>query len=141
MANIEIVTADILEWAKSYTGPKFHGMLCDPPYHLTSGKNANGGFMGKKWDGGEIAFNPDTWAALKQHLLPGAHILAFGGTRGFHRLVCAIEDAGFECKDILCYAYGQGFPKSRNIWKTDIQKEIENQLRKQGYIGEIKWKK
>jgi DNA modification methylase len=133
----EVVIADVIEWAKTYQGPKFHALLCDPPYHLTSivkrfgGKNAapaqqgtdgrfsrlSKGFMGQEWDGGDIAFRPETWAALGEHLLPGAHLLAFGGTRTWHRLACAIEDAGFELRDTLLWLYGQGFPKSHDVSK------------------------
>jgi len=133
----EVVVADILEWAKTYDGPKFHALLCDPPYHLTSivkrfgGRDAapaqegsdgrfsrlSRGFMGQEWDGGDIAFRPETWAALSQHLLPGAHLLAFGGTRTWHRLAVAIEDAGFEIRDSLLWLYGSGFPKSHDVSK------------------------
>lgn len=133
----EVVVADVVEWAKTYNGPKFHALLCDPPYHLTSivkrfgGKNAapaqqgsdgrfsrlSKGFMGQEWDGGDIAFRPETWAALAKHLLPGAHLLAFGGTRTWHRLAVAIEDAGFELRDTLLWLYGSGFPKSHDVSK------------------------
>jgi len=91
----------------------FDSCVTDPPYHLTSivkrsgapgaapaqaGVYARGaaGFMGQTWDGGDVAFRPETWAEVYRVLKPGAHLLAFGGTRGFHRLACAIEDAGFE---------------------------------------------
>ncbi|GAF69059.1 unnamed protein product, partial [marine sediment metagenome] len=86
-----IVCADVLDWAAEYDGPKFHALLCDPPYHL----GANG-FMNKSWDAAKygIAFNPDTWAALAQHLHPGAFGMAFASARGWHRLAVAIEDAG-----------------------------------------------
>ena len=60
----EIHTADILNWAAGYDGPKFHALLCDPPYELK--------FMGKRWDATGISFQPDTWAALAEHLHPGA---------------------------------------------------------------------
>ena len=102
-----ILRGNILRFCHHYHGPKFHGVLCDPPYHLTSQdprdhrraspskkqRTKIGGFMGQKWDGGDIAFRPETWAEIGSILLPGAHLLAFGGTRTFHRLTCAIEDA------------------------------------------------
>lgn len=113
---MHLVHDNVLNWCKTYTGEPFHALLCDPPYHLTSGNvgvdwssfqtdkgatNLNGrghrsskGFMGKTWDGGDIAFRPDTWAALAQHLHPGAFGMAFAGSRGWHRLAVAIEDAG-----------------------------------------------
>lgn len=83
--------------------------------------------MGQKWDGGDIAFRPETWRAVYDCLLPGAYLLAFGSTRGSHRMTCAIEDAGFEIRDTishlhdggldgpLLWVYGSGFPKSHNI--------------------------
>jgi site-specific DNA-methyltransferase (adenine-specific) len=81
--------------------------VTDPPYELS--------FMGKKWDGTGVAFRAETWTAVLRMLKPGAHLLAFGGTRAFHRLTCAIEDAGFEIRDCLSWLYGQGFPKSLNL--------------------------
>jgi DNA modification methylase len=62
--------------------------------------------MGKAWDGGDVAFRPETWEAIAGVLKPGAHVMAFGGTRTFHRLACAIEDAGFEIRDTLMWLYG-----------------------------------
>jgi site-specific DNA-methyltransferase (adenine-specific) len=71
--------------------------------------------MGKCWDGGDIAFQPDVWREVLRVLKPGGHLLAMGGTRTYHRLVCAIEDAGFEIRDTVSFLYGSGFPKSVNI--------------------------
>ena len=84
--------------------------ITDPPYEL--------GFMGRAWDRSGVAFDPDTWRAVLRVLKPGAHLLAFGGTRTAHRLTCAIEDAGFEIRDTLCWLYGSGFPKSLDIGKA-----------------------
>lgn len=81
--------------------------VSDPPYEL--------GFMGRKWDKSGIAFQPETWAAVLRVLKPGAHLVAFGGTRTFHRIACAIEDAGFEIRDSIAWLHGQGFPKSLNL--------------------------
>jgi len=71
--------------------------------------------MGKEWDGTGVAFDPATWAEVSRVMKPGAHLLAFGGTRTFHRMTVAIEDAGFEIRDCLAWLYGSGFPKSKNI--------------------------
>jgi site-specific DNA-methyltransferase (adenine-specific) len=71
--------------------------------------------MGKQWDGGDVAFRPETWAAVSRVLKPGAYLLAFGGTRTYHRLAVAIEDAGFEIRDTVMWVYGSGFPKSHNL--------------------------
>lgn len=84
--------------------------VCDPPYEL--------GFMGKSWDSTGIAFQPETWVAVLRVLKPGGHLLAFGGSRTFHRIACAIEDAGFEIRDTLSWMYGTGFPKSLDVSKA-----------------------
>lgn len=101
---------EITEWAKAYTGPRFHAVMCDPPYEL--------GFMGRKWDSSGVAFSADTWAAIASVCKPGAMLLAFGGTRTFHRIAVAIEDAGWEIRDTLMWVYGQGFPKSHDVSKA-----------------------
>jgi hypothetical protein len=134
-----IINADILKWAEEYDGPKFHALLCDPPYHLTNrvvdwagfkdphqgGRGeprltrANErGFMNAKWDGGDVAFRPETWATLAQHLHPGAFGMAFASTKGYHRMACAIEDAGLIIHPMVVYAFGSGFPKATRI---DVQ--------------------
>lgn len=80
---------------------------CDPPYEL--------GFMGKRWDASGIAFSVELWREVLRVLKPGAHLLAFGGTRTSHRMVCAIEDAGFEIRDCIGWVFASGFPKSLNV--------------------------
>lgn len=129
-----LINAETVGWAKNYKGEFFHAMLCDPPYHLvspvsTSGSRPNDdlntkkynqfnkkGFMGKTWDGGDIAFKPETWKAFYDILYPGAFIMAFASSRGWHRLAVAIEDAGFVIHPtIFCWAQGQGFPKATRI--------------------------
>lgn len=92
-----IICEDVIKWAESYDGPLFHALLCDPPYHLTSiterfGKpgaapakpgtdgafqRASKGFMGRVWDGGDLAFRPETWSILAKLLHPGAFGMAF----------------------------------------------------------------
>lgn len=89
-------------------------VVCDPPYEL--------GFMGKKWDNTGIAFDPEFWKLVLRVLKPGGHLLAFSGSRTSHRMVCAIEDAGFEVRDSLQWIYATGFPKS-----LDIAKAIDKQ--------------
>ena len=81
---------------------------------------ASRGFMGKEWDGGDIAFRPETWAEALRIMKPGAHLVAFGAPKNYHRLACAIEDAGFEIRDSIFWCFGSGFPKSHNLdgdWK------------------------
>ncbi|MCW2877799.1 MAG: hypothetical protein JWQ95_1899 [Sphaerisporangium sp.] len=74
--------------------------------------------VGRTWDASGVAFDPATWAACLRVLKPGGHLLAFGGTRTWHRLVCAIEDAGFEIRDSLQWIYGSGFSKGINVSKA-----------------------
>lgn len=85
-------------------------IVTDPPYEL--------GFMGKSWDNTGIAYNVELWRQCLRVLKPGGHLLAFGGTRTYHRMACAIEDAGFEIRDMIEWVYGSGFPKSLNIGKA-----------------------
>lgn len=110
MKNHQITSADIKEWAKNYKGEPFDAILCDPPYEL--------GFMGKSWDSTGIAYDKDMWADLLRILKPGGHLLAFSGSRTYHRMAVAIEDAGFEIRDMIEWVYGSGFPKSLNIGKA-----------------------
>ena len=79
----------------------------DPPYGLK--------FMGKKWDY-DIP-RKATWELVLKALKPGGHLFSFGGTRTYHRIVCEIEDAGFEIRDCIMWVYGSGFPKSLNVGK------------------------
>lgn len=110
MLSHKINHADIKDWASNYDGPLFDGILCDPPYEL--------GFMGKSWDSSGIAFDTEMWADLFKLVKPGGHLLAFSGSRTYHRMAVAIEDAGFEIRDMIEWVYGSGFPKSLNIGKA-----------------------
>ena len=85
-------------------------IVTDPPYEL--------GFMGKSWDSTGIAFNVEVWREALRVLKPGGHLLAFSGSRTYHRMAVAIEDAGFEIRDQIMWVYGSGFPKSHNISKA-----------------------
>lgn len=85
-------------------------IVTDPPYEL--------GFMGKSWDSTGIANDAQMWREALRVLKPGGHLLAFSGTRTYHRMVCAIEDAGFEIRDQIGWVYGSGFPKSLDVSKA-----------------------
>ena len=85
-------------------------IVTDPPYELN--------FMSKSWDNSGIAFQKETWEKCLKVLKPGGYLLAFGGSRTFHRIACAIEDAGFEIRDTIIWLYGSGFPKSMDISKS-----------------------
>lgn len=112
-------------------------VVTDPPYHLTGMSDRqsltegrddrgaigrlNSGFMGKAWDGGDVAFRPETWAAIGAVLKPGGYLLAFGGARTHHRIWSAIEDAGLVIQDTIMWLYGQGFPKGRTQLKPAFE--------------------
>ena len=107
---MEIVLNDCKREMKWMKEDSIDSIVCDPPYEL--------GFMGKKWDASGIAYDVEVWKEALRVLKPGGHLLAFGGTRTHHRLMAAIEDAGFEIRDCLMWVYGSGFPKSHNISKA-----------------------
>jgi DNA modification methylase len=90
-------------------------IVCDPPYEL--------GFMGKAWDSTGVAFDPETWRACLRVLKPGGHLIAFAGSRTYHRITVAVEDGGFEIRDELLWLYGTGFPKGANVAKN-IDKKL-----------------
>lgn len=117
MNPITLYCGDSREILPQLQAGLFTACVSDPPYHLTN-KERSKGFMDKSWDGGDIAFRPEFWAEVLRVLKPGAMLLAFGGTRTFHRLTCAVEDAGFEIRDCLMWLYGSGFPKSLDISKA-----------------------
>ncbi|AKR54356.1 Adenine-specific methyltransferase [Devosia sp. H5989] len=132
--SVQIIHGDSRAALEFMPSNSIDSVVTDPPYALVSigkrfGKDgaapakvgatgayarASAGFMGKTWDTGETAFDPQFWADVLRVLKPGGHVLAFGGTRTYHRLACAIEDAGFEIRDQIGWLYGSGFPKSHN---------------------------
>lgn len=131
---IDVRHGDSREVIKTLADASVDSVVCDPPYALVSivkrfgGTNAapakgdvyaraSAGFMGKQWDTGEVAFDPAFWRDVMRVMKPGAHLIAFSGTRTYHRLAVAIEDAGFEIRDQIQWIYGAGFPKSKNVGK------------------------
>lgn len=130
--SIQILLGDCRKVMRTLPDASIDAVVTDPPYHLTTGKKGGTGeasvnlespygrarvttgFMGMDWDGGDVAFQPDTWREVLRVLKPGGYLLAFGGSRTYHRLACAIEDAGFEIRDQIMWIYGSGFPKSHN---------------------------
>ena len=142
-----LVNGDCLEEVQKLVdkGIQVDSIVTDPPYHLTSiverfgkegsapAKDKDGafkrqsvGFMGKEWDGGDIAFRKETWELFMKVLKPGGHLLAFSGSRTYHRMAVAIEDAGFNIRDQIMWLYGSGFPKSLNLGKS-IDKKLGNE--------------
>ena len=138
-----IVNEDCIKHLKTIEDNYFDSVVTDPPYHLqsivkrytTGKKNVYGedgsfqrltsGFMGQKWDGGDIAFTTELWKEVYRTLKPGGHLLSFSASRNYHRMAVAIEDSGFEIRDQIMWIYGSGFPKSLNIGKA-LDKKLGN---------------
>jgi DNA modification methylase len=148
---------DCLDVLRGLADASIDSVVTDPPYALVSivkrigaknaapakegvyGRSARG-FMGKEWDTGETAFAVEFWAEVLRVLKPGGHVLAFGGTRTYHRLVVAIEDAGFEIRDQIAWLYGSGFPKSHDVSKgidkaAGAEREVVATVRKTPSAG------
>jgi len=135
--RISLFCGDSRDVIKTLADNSIDSIVCDPPYALVSivkrfgagnaaavkvpeggsgaYARASAGFMGKAWDTGETAFAVDFWAECLRVLKPGGHVVAFSGTRTYHRMACAIEDAGFEIRDQLAWTYGTGFNKKGYI--------------------------
>ena len=106
---MQLINKDCIEAMKAMPDNSVDSIVTDPPYEL--------GFMGKSWDASGIAFNIEVWRQALRVLKPGGHLIAFSGSRTYHRMAVAIEDAGFEIRDQIMWVYGSGFPKSHNISK------------------------
>jgi DNA modification methylase len=105
-----ILVGDCRESMATLEAESVDAVVCDPPYEL--------GFMGKKWDASGIAYDLEVWRQALRVLKPGGHLLAFSGSRTYHRMACAIEDAGFDVRDQIMWLYGSGFPKSLDVSKA-----------------------
>lgn len=119
--NYKLFNGNMLDMLQVIKKESIDSIICDPPYELN--------FMGKGWDNSGIAFNPETWKQCYEVLKPGGYLLAFGGSRTYHRIAVAIEDAGFEIRDTIMWLYGSGFPKSMNIGlaidkKNGVESEV-----------------
>ena len=108
MSEWKILHGDVRKQLKGLPGDHFDAVLSDPPYAYK--------FMGQRWDYNLPSVN--VWVELLRVMKPGAHVMLFGGPRTFHRLVCAVEDAGFIPLDLLMYLHAKGFPKSHDIAKA-----------------------
>ena len=119
--SYKLYEGDMLDMLEVIEPNSIDSIVTDPPYELN--------FMNKGWDNTGIAFQPSTWQRCLEVLKPGGYLLAFGGSRTYHRIACAIEDAGFEIRDTIMWLYGQGFPKSLNIGlaldkKNGVESEV-----------------
>jgi DNA modification methylase len=126
-----IFNADSMELLKLLPSNSVDSIVCDPPYHIGDTKKRNGkssaGIMGLNWDGGDIAFRPDIWRECLRVLKPGGHMLTFGYSRNYFRMVVAIEDAGFEIRDIMKWIYTSAMPRSFNVSKS-VKKSIQKNI-------------
>jgi DNA methylase len=113
--TVRILDGDCRDVLRTLPDASVDSVVTDPPYEL--------GFMGKSWDSTGIAYDVTVWRECLRVLKPGGHLLAFGGSRTYHRLACAVEDAGFEIRDQIMWIYGSGFPKS-----LDVSKAIDKSL-------------
>jgi DNA modification methylase len=105
-----IINGNNIEELKKFDDNYFDSIVTDPPYEI--------GFMSKSWDASGIANNPEMWSECLRVLKPGGYLLSFSATRTYHRMAVAIEDSGFEIRDMIEWVYGTGFPKSLNIGKA-----------------------
>lgn len=133
--RVQLFNGDSRQVLKRLPDNSVDSVVTDPPYALVSivkrfgsanaapardgdvYARASAGFMGKQWDTGETAFAVEFWAEVMRVLKPGGHVIAASGTRTYHRLAVAIEDAGFEIRDMVSWLYGSGFPKSHDVSK------------------------
>ena len=127
MREINLLLGDCRERLKELPDCSVDSVVTDPPYEL--------GFMGKSWDSTGVAYDVTVWRECLRVLKPGGHLLAFGGSRTYHRLAVAIEDAGFQIRDQIMWVYGSGFPKSLNISKA-----IDKAAGAERENGKLKWK-
>ena len=130
VGDARVFLGDCRDVLKTLPDNSVDSIVTDPPYEL--------GFMGKKWDSSGIAYDVTVWEECLRVLKPGGHVLAFGGSRTWHRLAVAVEDAGFELRDSIAWIYGSGFPKS-----LDVSKAIDKRAGADREIVGLKdnWKK
>ncbi len=124
----ELYHGNNMEIMPTLKAESIDAIITDPPYEL--------GFMNKKWDKSGIAYNVDMWRECLRVLKPGGYLLSFGGTRTYHRIACAIEDAGFVIHPMIAWIFGSGFPKATNLSKQfDKQAGAEREVVGKGKAG------
>jgi site-specific DNA-methyltransferase (adenine-specific) len=134
----KIHQGDCLEVLRGFDDNSIDSMVTDPPAGIS--------FMAKGWDsdkGGRdkwIAWLAEIMAEALRVLRPGAHALVWAFDKTQHWTMLAIDDAGFEIRQVVFHVHGQGFPKSTDPWRLVVQPLVDEQLRKQGVTGEIKWR-
>ena len=123
----QILLGDCRDRLKEMPDNSIDSIVTDPPYEL--------GFMGKSWDASGVAYDVTVWLECLRVLKHGGHLLSFGGSRTYHRMACAIEDAGFQIRDQIMWVYGSGFPKSLNISKAIDKTENRETWENNAYGG------
>lgn len=144
--KVTLLCGDCLDILPSLSENSIDSVCCDPPYHLTNNigtrsplpgqytpigqpKAPKGGFMGKQWDGGDIAFRPEVWREVFRMLKPGAYIVAFSSSRTYHHMAVAIESVGFITHPLIGWVTGQGFPKAHSVSKhIDRMAGVEREI-------------
>ena len=121
----QILLGDCRDLLKELPDNSIDSIVTDPPYEL--------GFMGKSWDASGVAYDVTVWQECLRVLKPGGHLLSFGGSRTYHRMACAIEDAGFQIRDQIMWVYGSGFPKSLNISKAIDKMDAKDEQQARRY--------
>jgi site-specific DNA-methyltransferase (adenine-specific) len=125
----KLIKGNSIEELKQFPDNHFDSIVTDPPYEL--------GFMGKSWDSTKIAYNEELWSECFRVLKPGGHLIAFSGSRTYHRMAVAIENSEFEIRDQMLWLYGTGFPKNLNISKAIDGKLQEVQVYRDTNYDEI----
>ena len=127
---MKLINNDCIIAMKEMPDNSVDSIVTDPPYEL--------GFMGKNWDSTGIAFNVEVWQEALRVLKPGGHLIAFSGSRTYHRMAVAIEDAGFQIRDQIMWIYGSGFPKSHNVSKGIDKQNGKHQRDLQPFADYVK---
>jgi DNA modification methylase len=120
VGGARVFLGDCRDVLKTLPDNSVDSIVTDPPYEL--------GFMGKKWDSSGIAYDVTVWAECLRVLKPGGHLLAFGGSRTYHRLGVAIEDSGFEIRDTIAWISSKTFPKSLNVEKAMVKAGLDGSV-------------
>lgn len=136
--NYKLFQGDMLDLLEVIDENSIDAVITDPPYELN--------FMGKGWDNSWIAFQKETRERCLKALKPWGYLLAFGGSRTYHRIACAIEDAGFEIRDCIMWLYGSWFPKSMALdksieWKLTTWSANKTEFKKLEWTKEESWKR
>ena len=116
MTRARIIVGDCRDSMSGLPDASVDSIVTDPPYEL--------GFMGKGWDASGIAYDVEVWRQALRVLKPGGHLLAFSGSRTYHRMTCAIEDAGFEIRDQIMWCTGRAFRSRSTSARPSTRRQV-----------------